>query len=255
MLRCGYSTTARPFRDSDVEVGIRWYKCVPGAPTLGWESNINSLDWTCMPWLRTGKGEVFNAPREYHQQPPVPGALGQHVCGTEEDFRDGEKYLPDLPPVVYSPEGLPTCCGTVGGVVLGGTGVVPQITGGVVVGGERGVSPLFTDFCNLAVEFPSDLGVTYWTYVNPYPGNMFKFIGYDLPAGTYQVTCSAATGRGLPPQLWIRMTFDCIVFTGDLFFGAVPSAPFNIVVPTPSQVVVRFAQNDPLAFYLQFRLD
>jgi len=141
-LRCGYTTLARPFRDSDTVVGVKWYRCRKGAPTLGWESSLQSLDWMGFPWLQTGPGEVYNAPRVYHQEPWVPGANGDHVCGTEEDFRLGELYLPLLPPVQYSPEGLPLCCSPpIGGVVLGGSALVPVAgTGGVRLTGTAYVT-------------------------------------------------------------------------------------------------------------------
>lgn len=254
MMRSGYRTTARPFRDSAVTVDVQWYKCAPGAPTLGFESCLNSLDWAGFPWLRRGPGEVFNAPREYHQANPIAGADGHHVCGTEEDFRDGERYLPDLPPVEYSPEGLPRCCGVVGGVVLGGSGFVPQAVGAAVVGGPTDPGPTYTDSCVVSVANPSALGTTYWEYKNPFFGTFFRWFTWGmLPAGTYTITargCGVESGIGL----WVREAVTCDSFIS-LFIGVAPDEPFTVTLGGTRYLQIRVSAGSPPAFYYDIRVD
>lgn len=134
MLRAGYRTTARLFRNSDEEVGIRWYRCAPGAPVLGYPSQLRPLLWQSHPYLYTDKGEVFNADTEFRAFKPIPGANGQEPCGTREDFARGGVYDPDAEPAVYTPEGLSLCCGGLpGGLVLGGE--PPDLDGGLLLGG------------------------------------------------------------------------------------------------------------------------
>lgn len=58
----------------------------------------------------------------------VPGALGEHVCGTEADFRDGCPRDESIPVVKYGSSGLPQCCnppalGDAGGA-MGGRALV-----------------------------------------------------------------------------------------------------------------------------------
>lgn len=146
MLRAGYVTRARFFRDSDREVPIRWYRCLPNAPTLGFPSAICSLNWDDEPWIRQGPGEVFGAPRPFDRGDPIPAAAGEHYCGTRDQHRNGESFNPALPPTIYAANGLSICClpdpkrRALGGAVGGGTALVDRhwyvsAYGGSVAGG------------------------------------------------------------------------------------------------------------------------
>lgn len=110
MARRPYSTWVRPFRDSDIEVKIRWYPARPEDGTLPFPSAIASLDWHARPYLKAGVGEVFNRPRNYNRAKPIPGPRRTHVCGTREEHGQGGLFHDPRPPMIYQPSGLPLCC-------------------------------------------------------------------------------------------------------------------------------------------------
>jgi hypothetical protein len=54
---------------------------------------------------------VWDTPRTYNHQRLITGRFsGVHVCGTEQDFRQGATAPAD-PPMTFDSSGLPTCCG------------------------------------------------------------------------------------------------------------------------------------------------
>lgn len=119
-----------------MESEIIWYPALPDAPVLPFPSIITSSEWDVeerrngYPY-RTGPGEVWDAPRVRLRPQTKPAAAGKHVCGTREDFEQGAHYDPTLPPRLYRPDGLPTCCAPGRGVLLGpAPGPIP--TGGLV---------------------------------------------------------------------------------------------------------------------------
>lgn len=119
-----YSTKFRPFSDNATEVDLHWYPALPDAPVLDRPSFV-SLDSEPFPWAKSGFGEVYNAERPWSPRKAVDGALGVHVCGTDEQFSRGASYDPDIEPIVYGENGLPACCdvpdGIQGGVELSGS--------------------------------------------------------------------------------------------------------------------------------------
>jgi hypothetical protein len=110
IMRRTYRTLIKPFADSEETVGIRWYRTHDDAPTLPFPSFVTSRDWREDHTTPTPLGEVWDAPRTFYRGDPIPGANGQHVCGTEEEFWNGQKYDPAAPPTVYHPSGIPICC-------------------------------------------------------------------------------------------------------------------------------------------------
>ena len=122
--RGSYRTKCRFFADSDAEADIVWYPALPDAPALGFPSAITSSEWDVRerdgtyPY-RTGVGEVFDAPRRRLKPAEKPAATGHHVCGTREDFEQGAKYNPALPPRLYRADGLPVCCAPGEGILFG----------------------------------------------------------------------------------------------------------------------------------------
>jgi hypothetical protein len=104
----------------------------------------------------------------------VPGLIGGHICGTEEQFLNGYDPANPGPPLVPGPDGIPTCCpralvGQVsfalapnahygtriypgppkGGIRIGGFVVVnprfvPPVQGGLRIGGAQGQFAQFT---------------------------------------------------------------------------------------------------------------
>lgn len=110
MARRPYTTTVRPFRDSDATVQIRWYPARPEDGTLPFPSRINSIDWMTDPHTKEGVGEVWNTSRNYNHAKPIPGPKRTHVCGTEDEHGQGGLISDTRPEMVYAPSGLPWCC-------------------------------------------------------------------------------------------------------------------------------------------------
>lgn len=146
--RVPYSGKVKVFRDSEETAGVFWYPANKGAEKFNRTSCVTVLDWDDRAFDYadgTGQWVEWNTFREERER---VGALGAHVCGTDEDFAKGGKYEPDEPPVKYGANGLPACCAPavvgVGGMVIGGAGDVafiprPVARGGLVLGGRGDV--------------------------------------------------------------------------------------------------------------------
>lgn len=135
-----------------------WYPVPWSNPVLGMPSRIQSLDQCPYPWAAKGVGEVYNTPRTYNAQKAKPFVTGNHVCGTPEDFAGHSARDADLPPVVYTDDGLPLCC------------LPPFVSQGGAVGGTWSPPPLTPNTCstaipvNLDTNYSFDLGGvgSYW---------------------------------------------------------------------------------------------
>lgn len=184
MLRAGYTAPCRFFRDSE-EVGvIRWYRCAPDAPPLGYESAISSTQQRGPQWLGSPVGEVFPFEFAFDYGDPVDGINYEHVCGQEVDFVEGGRYLPDEEPVLYLENGLPECCfGQPGGVGLGGAMRVHRDEGVGLDGSMHFVKP----------GVPANgLGLVPLDTLNVHlPTFDYSGIGYlpgtGFPGGTYRI--------------------------------------------------------------------
>ena len=111
MARRPYTTTVRPFRDSDRTVRIRWYPARLADGTLPFPSRICSHDWMTRPWEAEGVGEVYGESRNFNRAKPLVGPRTDHVCGDKEDFELGEVLNETLRPNTYTRQGIPDCCG------------------------------------------------------------------------------------------------------------------------------------------------
>lgn len=120
--RRAYKTACRFFTDDDRESVVRWMDARPGALCIPFESCILEKQMEPDAWLPGGIGEVAEAERITTLEKSPPGTGRGHVCGTEEMFRDGERYDPDSEPVRYGTGGLPLCCFPPLGAVVGGGG-------------------------------------------------------------------------------------------------------------------------------------
>jgi len=107
--RC-YSTTARPFRDSDTEVSLNWYPADTDKGPLPFPSKICSLDWMGEKHLKEGVGEIWNRPRPFKNRRTPLGIEGDHICGTPDEFLNGEVLDPSRPITKYTTSGVPLCC-------------------------------------------------------------------------------------------------------------------------------------------------
>jgi hypothetical protein len=151
-FKCRY----RPFRNSDEEIEVTWFPAAPGALPLGRVSNITIPFWE-QDQFEYSDGLLPLSSVVPTGKPVVrPGTGRGHVCGTDEDFREGGIYAPLDPPVTYGVQGLPTCCGAPA-LLGGGDGV------GGVVGVVWAVAPGLT--CPTAAAWPVDAGL--YAVTNP----------------------------------------------------------------------------------------
>lgn len=111
MLRSCYTTTARFFRNSDAETQIRYYFTAPDAPFVPNSGPFDSRNWESDPKGEGHLGEVVGAPREWcNGEPPGVFAPGYHLCGTAEQWSNGDALPPETP-VELDGQGIPVCCG------------------------------------------------------------------------------------------------------------------------------------------------
>lgn len=178
-----YTTACRFFRDSELQANIVWYPCLPDAPDLGIASPFLSRDWevTEDAWGipdDPGPGEVGGAPRVFNRKQPIPAATGAHRCGTDEEWRKGALYNPDRPPVLYRPDGLPTCCAPGRGLLWFGARPAPR--GGVLWFGPQINSVVGTVDCTAAPVLAPGVVYTQEEFPLPAPGTG---LWYSLGAG------------------------------------------------------------------------
>jgi hypothetical protein len=103
-----------------------WYPANKDAKTLPFPSAFMSRDWVPDPEECTGVGEVYGASRNFNYKKAIPGATGEHICGTADQFA-GLAKIDHGQDVKYRANGLPVCCGVgalVGGLLVGGRAAV-----------------------------------------------------------------------------------------------------------------------------------
>lgn len=205
IARRPYKTACRFLRDDDRVSTIRWAEAQPDARPLPYPSVILSLDFERSDSQEWPVGEVDGAPRPFIHDAVPPGLIGDHVCGTEDDFEQGGQYRPDLPPAEYDADGWLRCC-TGPKKVHGGAGAgghaVAVVTlpltrpGGAGAGGH--VVPTYSEWID-----PTEGGVEIggevpevWSPPTPAEGGVE--IGgsagdvYDLPPPTPGSACTSA---------------------------------------------------------------
>lgn len=230
-----YRTRCRFFNDSDAEADIIWYPCHEDAEELPFETAIMQSVWDREgdDYLPTsGVGEVWGARHVTDNMQPVPGARGQHQCGTASDFENGATFDPDTH-VDYRPDGLPTCCpGMVfTGVVWGGR-TPPGPMGGPLWGGKAVTQQTTTTaVCNT-------LGVgTIGANIGPITCSVFGGATTATTAfvyvtggssGNYRVRLYNSRPGGTVRLRRILSTMPC--FSGPVIFSAPSGEPFEIDV-------------------------
>ena len=109
-LPCCYEVQIKPFRDSDVAVGFKYYPAPPGAKTFpGW-SFINSRNWWEFHDEKVDLGEQSYNERTNKFVPTPAGVDGQHFCGELDWFENGQPYDPLAPATQYNADGIALCC-------------------------------------------------------------------------------------------------------------------------------------------------
>lgn len=139
-VRSCYSTRVRFFRDSDLEVTVRWYFCKPGAAIFPHYTLFGSGNWASDKFNWLGPGEVEETPRPWNNGATPAWADGQRFCGRPDQYADG-LLLSDGKRVGYRFDGAPCCCvGLVCPNMLGSGG---SVGGGAAAINQTGV------FCGL----------------------------------------------------------------------------------------------------------
>lgn len=122
ITRRAYSMPCRFFNNSDVVSVVRWQEAEPNAECIPFESIILSTQQEPEQGFEDGVGEVADTTRRTTLARAPRGLAGAHVCGTEEEFRNGGTRDPSLPPVRYGATGWPLCCDPPKRVRGGGAG-------------------------------------------------------------------------------------------------------------------------------------
>lgn len=142
MTRRAYSTECRFFRDSDLVSRVRWMEAAPDAEVLPFPSVILSRQQEQDDWLPIEPGEVADALRTTTLERAPAGTGTGHICGTEEEFNNGEVFDPTREPLQYGSYGLPLCCDppmrVFGGAGAGGRNTLRVYRGLAVYGGAGG---------------------------------------------------------------------------------------------------------------------
>lgn len=106
----------RFFKDSDIEVSVRWFFCDPTAKLLGTYSRFSSGNWASQKDSWPGPGEVLGATREWSDGETPQWAQGQRHCGTDLQWAEGPSFDPTYNAMI-GPDGQPACCGVSAPVV------------------------------------------------------------------------------------------------------------------------------------------
>jgi len=126
-LPCCYETNMRPFSDSDLTVGWRWYPALPGAKHFPFEHFLTSSNWLDFHFetIRLGQTEYDDRRNKYI--PPIPEAKGDHFCGEPDYFLNGQPLNLNEPDGPVNQNGIPSCCLDVIGEGIGGEGTVRSL--------------------------------------------------------------------------------------------------------------------------------
>jgi hypothetical protein len=121
----------------DIQVPGRWYRCQPGAQTVGWTAFFarrNELqDKGDYPL-----GEVYQRGYAYSKTPANPQLKGTSFCGSPSAWQNGVPYSAGTLPVGQN--GIPLCCGITpkSTLLLGGKSARVLIgQGGLVLSGGK----------------------------------------------------------------------------------------------------------------------
>ncbi len=135
LLRAGYTTRMRFWRDSDTTVSVRWYRVPRERPFLPFATPFVSAQWFTDDTLKgefpgtVFQGEDLFAERPFSPglEPYPPGVPAGHVCGSADQW-GGDLLIGRDPGLPQSISGEPLCCDpaltlprirtTHGGVVL-----------------------------------------------------------------------------------------------------------------------------------------
>jgi len=191
------------FSNSADEVEVIWYPALKTAPDLGRVSIVARPEWDAdqQEWAEGG----VSSEGEWLNRAAVPGALGAHVCGTDEQFRDGCERDTSLPDVLYGAFGLPQCCappvpGAAGGAGGGRASLVWTLTPGAS--------------CAAATLFPVDSGQQNVAFPPGPSDSWFKFP--TVSGTTYRVLFTPIIDL---PDMQVSEGLVCLPTPFATFFG------------------------------------
>jgi hypothetical protein len=94
-----------------LETTVRWYRCMPGAFEMPWPHAFGlSAYGTPEEKYESSLGDVPDFNQWDAGVRPV-NAIGDALCGTQEQWQTGFAWSPDLLPVPVQQSGIPVCCG------------------------------------------------------------------------------------------------------------------------------------------------
>jgi hypothetical protein len=180
----------------------------------------------------TGVGEVYGETRHYNARKAITGLLGDHQCGTADEFAHGITYDPARPPCERDANGFPLCCEAPVPFI----GLVADSASSVLVTNPP-TNPLFT----FATADTNALFVVGWNVAVTNPVFTFDIQGTATPVATFD------TGGSTPN---LQFTLDNPLTTSDnvtvsipqgtvtnLLTGAANAAIINapiVITPTPT---------------------
>ena len=127
MLRTAYTTTIKPWRDSDITVSIRWFRADPLAQPFPAEHRFGSLDWE-NDHNNSGLGEQRPPRGGYDRGANFDSYMGVNFCGSLEAFKNGGTIGVD-PALVLDSAGRSVGCArplpiSISGMALAGAAAI-----------------------------------------------------------------------------------------------------------------------------------
>lgn len=165
-------------------------------------------------------GEVRDAGKVGDWTPGPQGATGGHVCGNPDWFAAGVPVDPARPPVLYTADGLPTCCRPGLGLVWGEPANVGD---GGLAWGDGGAEVHGADDCFGSPVLTPDVVCTQPPAIMGPVGNGLWFnLGPGLP-GSPLLTVTDLGGANAVAAVTLRFGPDC--FSASTW-GTIVAPPF-----------------------------
>lgn len=238
-IRYPYTTKARVHNSPDAPlVDLVWY--FTDLPFQRHDSVINSLWQSSEDARQVDIGEQWYYPPPYNGLTRIEGLTGEHECGLQSDFEEGQPWPYDGPDIEYDEDGIPFCCPRLRPPQVRGGGIPQAII--------EYIPPVFAlDCCSSPAH---DLAAWYASSLLYAPTLPPQFFRYELPAGGYAVYIDYA-GSSLAGEIRVTSGPACgvqtIVQTSGFFTPF--SAAFTLTTPSSVCVeVYRFGGGPPNDF-------
>ena len=100
----------RFFTDSDDTVTVKWYFADDPSKVIPFDTPFASANWYDDEALNVELGELPLTIPKWSNGATPPTVNPDHICGTQEQWRDGFPSDEFLPGVLYDIHGIPFCC-------------------------------------------------------------------------------------------------------------------------------------------------